>query len=72
MSFWNCNWQSVLATGNFFETNEKLILQHDNEKSHAARVDKTQLKSQDWEILFHPLHLPDIGPSDYGLFLPMQ
>ena len=50
----------------------KLIFQHDNARRHTAKVMKTYLNGQDWEMLSHPLYSPDIAPSDYYLFRTMQ
>ena len=50
----------------------KLIFQHDNARPHTAKVVKTYLNGQDWEVLPHSLYSPDIAPSDYYLFRTMQ
>lgn len=51
---------------------DKLILLHDNAKSHSAEPVKNYLKTVGWEILPHPPYSPDIAPSDYHLFRSMQ
>lgn len=47
-------------------------MQHDNAKPHTARIVKTYLEGQDWEVLSHPPYSPDIAASDYYLFRSMQ
>ena len=44
--------------------NGKVILQHDNGPSHAAKVVKNILKAMNCEILSHPPYSPDLTPSD--------
>ena len=48
-----------------------MILQHDNARSHVAKVVKTYLETLKWEVLPHPLYSPDVAPSDYHLFRSM-
>jgi len=43
-------------------------LQHDNARSHVAKVIKTYLQTLKWEVLPHPPYSPDVAPSDYHLF----
>ena len=47
------------------QRHEKVILQHDNARPHAAKPDKTYLETLKWEVLPHPPYCPDIAPSDY-------
>ncbi|KAG5323095.1 MOS1T transposase, partial [Pseudoatta argentina] len=47
---------------------DKVILQHDNDRLHVAKVVKTYLEALKWEILPHPPYSPDVAPSDYHLF----
>ncbi|GFV72210.1 mariner Mos1 transposase [Trichonephila clavipes] len=49
----------------------KVILQHDNARSHVAKLLRTYLETVKWEVLPHPLYSPDTAPSDYHLFLSM-
>ena len=48
-----------------------MILQHDNARSHVAKVVKTYLETLKWEVLPHPPYSPDVAPSDYHLFRSM-
>ena len=52
------------------ERHDKVILQHDNARSHVAKV-KTYLETLKWEVLPHPPYSPDVAPSDYHLFRSM-
>ena len=47
-----------------------VILQHDNATPHTARV--TQGWLEKYGFLPHPPHSPDLAPSDYHLFGPLQ
>ncbi|EGI59356.1 Mariner Mos1 transposase [Acromyrmex echinatior] len=47
------------------ERHDKVILQHDDARSHVAKVVKTFLK---WKVLPYS---PDVAPSDYHLFRSM-
>jgi len=53
------------------EKHDKVILQHDNARSHVAKLVKTYLETLKWEVLSHPPYSPDIAPSDYHLFRSM-
>jgi len=53
------------------ERHDKVILQHDNARSHVAKSVKTYLETLKWEVLPHPLNSPDIAPSDYHSFRSM-
>ncbi|UYV63239.1 hypothetical protein LAZ67_2003519 [Cordylochernes scorpioides] len=46
----------------------KLLLVHDNARPHAARTTQTLLENCKWKIFTHPLHSPDLAPSDFHLF----
>ena len=50
------------------EKHDKVILQHNNARTHIARPVKTYLETLKWEILPHPPYSPDISPSEYHLF----
>ncbi|EGI69742.1 Mariner Mos1 transposase, partial [Acromyrmex echinatior] len=49
-----------------------VILQHDNVRSHVAKMVKTYLETLKWEVLPHPPYSPDIAPSDYYVFRSMS
>ncbi|GFV54906.1 mariner Mos1 transposase [Trichonephila clavipes] len=53
------------------ERHDKVILQHDNARTHVAKVVKTYLETLKWEVLPRPLYSPDLAPSDYHLFRSM-
>ncbi|GFX84111.1 mariner Mos1 transposase [Trichonephila clavipes] len=53
------------------ERHDKVILQHDNARSHVAKVVKTYLETLKWEVLPYPLYSLDLAPSDYHLFRSM-
>ena len=53
------------------ERHDKVILQHDNARSHVAKVIKTYLETLKWEVLSHPPYSPDVASSDYHLFRSM-
>ena len=44
---------------------------HDNARSHTAAV-MDLLHRWQWEILEHPLYLPDMRPCNYDLFTKMK
>ena len=53
------------------EKHDKVILQHDNARSHVAKIVKTYLETLKWEVLPHPPYSLDVAPSDYHLFRSM-
>ena len=55
----------------YLERQDKVILQHDNARPHAARPVKTYLETLKWEVIPHPPYSSDIAPSDYHLFQSM-
>lgn len=65
--------QAVQENGpEWYNSNNKQILSHDNAQSHTASVVKTYLKIHDWEVLSHPLYSTYIDPSDRYLFRSMR
>ena len=54
-----------------YSRHDKIILLHDNVRSHVAAPVKTYLETLKWEILPHPPYSPDIASSDYYLFRSM-
>jgi len=50
----------------------KLILLHNNDRTHVAKPIKKYLKGVKWEILLHSSYTPYIAPSDFYLFRSMQ
>jgi len=55
----------------YYSRHNKIILLHDNARSHVAAPVKTYLETLKWEVLPHPPYSPDIAPSDYHLFRSM-
>ena len=55
----------------YYSRHDKIILLHDNARSHVAAPVKTYLETLKWEILPHPSYSPDIASSDYYLFRSM-
>jgi len=49
----------------------KVILQHDNARSHVTKSVKTYLATLKWEVLSHPPYSPDIAFFDYHLLRSM-
>jgi len=47
---------------------DKIILQHDNDRPHVAQPVKTYLETLKWGALPHPPYSSDIAPSDCHLF----
>ena len=56
----------------YADRHDKVILQHDNARTHVAQVVKTYLETLKWDVLPHPPYSPDLAPSDYYLFRSMQ
>lgn len=54
------------------DRHNKLILLHDNASSHTAVLVKNTLREFQWETLPHPAYSPDLAPSDYHLFGPLE
>jgi len=52
----------------YYSRHDKIILLHDNARSHVAAPVKTYLETLKWEVLLHPPYFPNIAPSDYHLF----
>ena len=46
----------------------KVILQHNNTRSHTAHLTLEKIENMAWEVLPHPPYSPDLAPSDYHLF----
>ncbi|VVC25899.1 Transposase, type 1 [Cinara cedri] len=55
----------------YSERHDKIILLHDNARSHVSKVVKTYLETLKWDILPLPPYSPDIAPSDFYLFRVM-
>ena len=53
----------------YYSRHDKIILLHDNARSHIAAPVKTYLETLKWEVLprTHPQYSPDIAPSDHLL-----
>ena len=51
---------------------EAIIFHYDNARLLVAIPVKNYLENSGWEVLPHPLHSPNLAPSDYHLFRSMQ
>ena len=49
-----------------------VVFQHDTEKLHTSLVVRQKLLKLDWEVLSHVPYSPDLGPTNYHLFHPLQ
>jgi len=49
-----------------------IILLHGNAWPHSAAQTQDLITSFKWEQMDHPLHSPDLAPSDYQLFLHLM
>ncbi|EGI62906.1 Mariner Mos1 transposase, partial [Acromyrmex echinatior] len=58
-------------TRHYYSRYDKIILLHDNARSHIAASVKTYMETLNWEVLPHPPYSTDIAPSDYHLFRSM-
>jgi len=47
------------------QRHDKVILLHDNVRSHVAKVVKKYLETLKWDVLSHLPYSPDIAPSNY-------
>ncbi|GFO45099.1 histone-lysine N-methyltransferase SETMAR [Plakobranchus ocellatus] len=43
-----------------------------NATPHSANLTQQWLQRYGWEILPHPVHSPDLAPSDFHLFRPLK
>ena len=50
---------------------ENLLL-HDNARPHTAAHTLETLKQLKWEAMEHPDYSPDLAPSDFHLFGPLE
>jgi len=47
------------------QRHDKVILLHDNARSHVVKVVKKYLETLKWDVLSHLPYSPDIAPSNY-------
>ncbi|GFW33308.1 histone-lysine N-methyltransferase SETMAR [Trichonephila clavipes] len=53
--------------------NKRSVMFHqDNARLHTSTVTRQKLWELFWEVLMHPPYSPDLGPSEYHLFLALQ
>jgi len=45
---------------------------HDNARSHTAAATQNLITTFGWEQFDHPPYNPDLGPSDFHLFLHLK
>jgi histone-lysine N-methyltransferase SETMAR len=50
----------------------KVLLHHDNAKSHTCLHTREAITKLQWTALPHPPYSPDLAPSDYHLFSPLK
>ncbi|XP_015189019.1 PREDICTED: histone-lysine N-methyltransferase SETMAR-like [Polistes dominula] len=51
---------------------EGIVFHHDNARSYTSLETHQKLRGLGWEVLMHPPYSPDLAPSDYHLFRPLQ
>ena len=51
---------------------DNVIILHDNARPHVANKTVNKLRKFYWEFLEHPPHSPDLAPSDFHLFSPLN
>ena len=49
-----------------------VCLLHDNARPYSAHVTTALLEKFKWDILDHPPYSPDLGPSDFHLFIHLK
>ncbi len=49
-----------------------VILLHDNNRPHVAKLTQQKIKQFGWEVLAHPPWSANLAPSDYHLFLSLH
>lgn len=52
--------------------NWKAVLHQDNARPHTSLVTSNKLLSFGWDLLDHPLYLPDLVQSNYHIIQSMQ
>jgi transposase len=50
----------------------KVLLYHDNARSHTSLRTREAITKLQWTVLSHPSYSPDLAPSDYHLFGPLK
>ena len=50
----------------------KVLLQHDNARPHTSLKTSEVISSFGWTTISHPPYLPDLAPSDFHLFGPLE
>ena len=51
---------------------KRIIFHQDNARSHVSLITRQKLLQLGWEVMIHPLYLPNIAPSDIHLFRSLQ
>jgi histone-lysine N-methyltransferase SETMAR len=50
----------------------RVLIHHDNARSHTAQATQERIQELQWELLEHPLYRPDLASSDFHLFGPLK
>jgi hypothetical protein len=64
-------WSKVAAIRRMLE-DFPLLLLHDNARPRTANKTNETLRNFKWEVLKHPPYSPDLAPSDFHLFGPLN
>ena len=51
---------------------QRVLFHHDNAPPHTSAKTRETIDSMGWTTLPHPPYSPDLAPSDYHLFGPMN
>ncbi|XP_014473233.1 PREDICTED: histone-lysine N-methyltransferase SETMAR-like [Dinoponera quadriceps] len=64
--------QELLKKRSVLVNYRKRIFQHDNARSHTAKITQEKIRELGLELLPHPPYSPDLAPSDYNLFRSLE
>ncbi|XP_049307894.1 histone-lysine N-methyltransferase SETMAR-like isoform X2 [Bactrocera dorsalis] len=54
------------------ELMNRIVFHQDNARPYTSLMTRQTLGELGWEVLMHPPYSPDLSPSDYHLFRPLQ
>jgi histone-lysine N-methyltransferase SETMAR len=49
-----------------------ILFHGDSTRAHTARATHERIQELQWALLEHPPYSPDLGPSDFHLFVPLK